>query len=79
MEVVGRVYAYAGLAQGKAYMFMMRTKQPAGVVSNQLYLTMDDLADQVRRLCGACVPVLQPQQSIKRRACVLGLDHGEEA
>jgi len=34
--------------QGKAYMFMMRTKQPAGLVSNQLYLTMDDLADQVR-------------------------------
>ncbi len=29
-------------------MFMMRTKQPAGLVSNQLYLTMDDLADQVR-------------------------------
>lgn len=27
---------------------MMRTRQPAGLVSNQLYLTMDDLADQVR-------------------------------
>ena len=37
--------------QGKAYMFMMRTKQPAGLVSNQLYLTMDDLADQVCCLC----------------------------
>ncbi len=27
---------------------MMRTRQPGGHVSNQLYLTMDDLADQVR-------------------------------
>ena len=34
--------------KGKAYQFMMRTKQPAGAVSNLLYLTMDDLADQVR-------------------------------
>lgn len=33
--------------KGKFYQFMMRTKQPAGLVSNQLYLTMDDLADQV--------------------------------
>jgi sulfite reductase (ferredoxin) len=33
---------------GKAYMFMMRTRQPAGAVTNQLYLAMDDLADQVR-------------------------------
>lgn len=33
--------------QGKWYQFMMRTKQPAGIVNNQLYLTMDDLADQV--------------------------------
>ncbi len=32
---------------GKAYMFMMRTRQPAGAVTNQLYLAMDDLADQV--------------------------------
>ncbi|KAK3280497.1 transcriptional regulatory protein [Cymbomonas tetramitiformis] len=32
--------------QGKAYQFMMRTRQPAGVVSNALYLVMDDLADQ---------------------------------
>ena len=31
---------------GKAYMFMMRTRQPAGAVTNQLYLAMDDLADQ---------------------------------
>ena len=35
------------LGQGKFYQFMMRTKQPGGHVSNQLYLTMDDLADQV--------------------------------
>lgn len=34
--------------QGKAYCFMMRTRQPAGVVPNRLYLVMDDLADQVR-------------------------------
>jgi sulfite reductase (ferredoxin) len=33
---------------GKAYMFMMRTRQPAGAVTNQLYLAMDDLADLVR-------------------------------
>lgn len=32
---------------GKAYMFMMRTRQPAGAVTNQLYLAMDDLADKV--------------------------------
>ncbi|CAG9462856.1 unnamed protein product [Pedinophyceae sp. YPF-701] len=31
---------------GKVYQFMMRTRQPAGLVSNELYLTMDDLADQ---------------------------------
>ncbi|XP_020214555.1 sulfite reductase [ferredoxin], chloroplastic [Cajanus cajan] len=28
------------------YSFMIRTKNPCGKVSNQLYLTMDDLADQ---------------------------------
>ncbi|KAJ7561971.1 hypothetical protein O6H91_03G133400 [Diphasiastrum complanatum] len=31
---------------GKSYQFMLRTKQPAGKVSNKLYLVMDDLADQ---------------------------------
>mmetsp|Transcript_1137 Transcript_1137/g.3338 ORF Transcript_1137/g.3338 Transcript_1137/m.3338 type:complete len:687 (+) Transcript_1137:92-2152(+) len=31
--------------QGKFYQFMMRTKQPAGLVPNKLYLTMDDLAN----------------------------------
>ena len=36
-----------GFGKGKAYQFMMRTRQPGGLVSNQLYLTMDDLADQV--------------------------------
>ena len=35
------------MGQGKFYQFMMRTKQPAGCVSNQLYLTMDDLANEV--------------------------------
>lgn len=33
---------------GKLYQFMMRTKQPAGLVSNQLYLVMDELANLVR-------------------------------
>lgn len=33
--------------QGKFYQFMMRTRQPGGTVPNQLYLTMDDLSDQV--------------------------------
>ena len=37
--------------QGKFYQFMMRTRQPAGLVSNQLYLTMDDLANQVCLFC----------------------------
>lgn len=30
---------------GKSYQFMMRTRQPAGSVTNQLYLVMDELAD----------------------------------
>lgn len=34
--------------QGKFYQFMMRTRQPAGLVTNQLYLVMDELADKVR-------------------------------
>ena len=33
--------------QGKLYQFMMRTRQPGGLVPNQLYLTMDDLSEQV--------------------------------
>mmetsp|Transcript_19310 Transcript_19310/g.32460 ORF Transcript_19310/g.32460 Transcript_19310/m.32460 type:complete len:731 (+) Transcript_19310:143-2335(+) len=32
--------------KGKSYQFMMRTRQPAGVVSNQLYKVMDDMADK---------------------------------
>ena len=32
--------------EGKYYQFMMRTRQPAGKVTNRLYLVMDDLADQ---------------------------------
>lgn len=31
---------------GKFYQFMMRTRQPAGIVTNQLYLAMDELADK---------------------------------
>ncbi|GLU19333.1 hypothetical protein SLE2022_355890 [Rubroshorea leprosula] len=30
----------------RSYSFMLRTKNPCGKVSNELYLTMDDLADQ---------------------------------
>lgn len=37
--------------QGKFYQFMMRTRQPSGLVTNRLYLVMDDLADKV----GTCV------------------------
>jgi sulfite reductase (ferredoxin) len=36
-----------GKGKGKAYQFMMRTRQPGGLVTNRLYLTMDDLANQV--------------------------------
>lgn len=36
---------------GKSYQFMMRTRQPGGTVTNQLYLVMDELADLVRS-CG---------------------------
>eukprot|EP00882_Tetradesmus_deserticola_P000943 GHRQ01001023.1.p1 GENE.GHRQ01001023.1~~GHRQ01001023.1.p1 ORF type:complete len:405 (+),score=207.17 GHRQ01001023.1:218-1432(+) len=32
--------------QGKFYQFMMRTRQPSGMVTNQLYLVMDELADK---------------------------------
>ncbi|KAL5990118.1 transcriptional regulatory protein [Asimina triloba] len=31
---------------GKAYQFMLRTKNPCGKVPNKLYLAMDDLADE---------------------------------
>jgi len=33
-----------GFGRGKAYQFMLRTRQPGGFVTNKLYLTMDDLA-----------------------------------
>jgi hypothetical protein len=42
--------------QGKFYQFMMRTRQPSGLVTNRLYLVMDDLADKVRGCGAACVP-----------------------
>jgi sulfite reductase beta subunit-like hemoprotein len=38
---------------GKSYQFMMRTRQPAGAVTNQLYLVMDELADLVGAACWA--------------------------
>lgn len=37
---------------GKSYQFMMRTRQPSGTVTNQLYLVMDELADLVIELRG---------------------------
>ncbi len=49
-----------GFGKGKAYQFMMRTRQPAGLVSNQLYLTMDDLADQVHFIPVKVDLALQP-------------------
>lgn len=42
--------------QGKFYQFMMRTRQPGGQVTNQLYLAMDDLADKVRAVPGGGAP-----------------------
>ena len=47
--------------QGKFYQFMMRTRQPGGVVPNQLYLTMDDLSEQVwqQRACATVAAVLR--------------------
>jgi hypothetical protein len=38
---------------GKSYQFMMRTRQPSGCVTNQLYLVMDELADLVSRRTAA--------------------------
>ena len=61
------------LGQGKFYQFMMRTRQPGGHVSNQLYLTMDDLADQVSAPnANSCLHMLicrgpQPLVEIKQR------------
>ncbi len=40
--------------QGKFYQFMMRTRQPGGTVPNQLYLTMDDLSEQVCTVYCSC-------------------------
>lgn len=42
--------------KGKFYQFMMRTRQPAGHVSNALYLVMDDLANLVGLLHAAAQP-----------------------
>ena len=58
------------LGQGKFYQFMMRTRQPAGVVTNQLYLTMDDLSNEVivafQCFCycslDSCIPSEWPKQ-----------------
>lgn len=39
---------------GKLYQFMMRTKQPSGLVTNKLYLVMDELANLVRMAGPPC-------------------------
>jgi sulfite reductase (ferredoxin) len=57
--------------KGKSYQFMMRTRQPAGVVSNQLYLAMDDLADKVRR------PTLR-NESLPHAECIYASHGGSE-
>jgi sulfite reductase (ferredoxin) len=43
--------------QGKFYQFMMRTRQPSGLVTNRLYLVMDDLADKVGAVAAVVVAV----------------------
>lgn len=56
---------------GKFYQFMMRTRQPAGHVTNRLYKVMDDLADLVGSfvkhglLCqgAACTLFYEPRAS----------------
>jgi sulfite reductase (ferredoxin) len=55
--------------QGKFYQFMMRTRQPAGHVTNQLYKVMDDLADLVSEtpLLETCVTSVSQQLHAKRR------------
>lgn len=47
---------------GKSYQFMMRTRQPSGTVTNQLYLVMDELADLVSSelLRFGCFPTTCP-------------------
>lgn len=55
--------------QGKFYQFMMRTRQPGGLVTNQLYLVMDDLADQVR--CMHACYMRAAVHSARSRAAVL--------
>eukprot|EP00983_Pelagomonas_calceolata_P096598 1158146-Pelagomonas_calceolata.AAC.1 len=55
---------------GKAYMFMMRTRQPAGASDNQLYLVMDDLADKVGR--SACFLNLHPRLLLAESADSFG-------
>ena len=62
--------------QGKFYQFMMRTRQPGGVVPNQLYLTMDDLSEQVRQLSKSficCCVVFEPVWSFEQATFAAGM------
>ncbi len=61
--------------KGKFYQFMMRTRQPAGHVTNRLYLVMDDLADLVR----PCTPLLPPALTLCRRIALVSYVHGAAA
>ena len=53
--------------QGKFYQFMMRTRQPAGHVTNQLYKVMDDLADLVSDSPENIVTLVSQQSRAKWR------------
>jgi len=63
--------------QGKFYQFMMRTRQPGGLVTNRLYLVMDDLADKVRGwLVGAEGPrFAQQEPAAAAGVCSSGVAH----
>ncbi len=63
------------MGQGKFYQFMMRTKQPAGCVSNQLYLTMDDLANEVNPHIGSLGPHFHKQQQASLPSASSTLSH----
>jgi sulfite reductase (ferredoxin) len=56
---------------GKSYQFMMRTRQPAGTVTNQLYLVMDELADLVSPSAAANDPAPPPAGRARSANCRL--------
>jgi hypothetical protein len=56
--------------QGKFYQFMMRTRQPSGVVPNRLYLVMDDLADQASAASSSTPPQHPSQLALPRSSLI---------